>query len=107
MAEPFDLNWFRYYIGNPSAWECEYDNKMSDRMRAAADEVERLTEALKGAAVVTNTASSEIARLTEAIEDAIDTLEAMDLHVENPLYERLCKALSPSRPSNAGGDKDA
>ena len=32
---------------------------------------------------------AEISRLREAVEDAIDTLEAMDLHTDNPLYSRL------------------
>lgn len=27
------------------------------------------------------------------LEDAVDTLEAMDLHIDNPLYERLRKIL--------------
>lgn len=35
----------------------------------------------------------EVERLRGVIEDAIETLEAMDLHVDNPLYERLCAAL--------------
>lgn len=29
----------------------------------------------------------------ERLEDAVDTLEAMDLHADNPLYERLCNGL--------------
>lgn len=28
-------------------------------------------------------------RFHAGIEDAVDTLEAMDLHVDNPLYDRL------------------
>lgn len=39
---------------------------------------------------------SQIERLRGVIEDAIETLEAMDLHVDNPLYERLCAALQSS-----------
>jgi hypothetical protein len=35
----------------------------------------------------------DIVKLREAVEDAIDTLEAMSLHVDNPLYERLKRAL--------------
>lgn len=35
----------------------------------------------------------EIARLRAAIEDAIETLESMGLHVDNPLYDRLRAAL--------------
>ncbi len=40
-------------------------------------------------------ARTEIMRLTIAIEDAIDTLEAMDLHTDNPLYARLRATLEP------------
>lgn len=36
---------------------------------------------------------AEIERLRAVVEDAIETLEAMDLHVDNPLYVRLCRAL--------------
>jgi hypothetical protein len=31
--------------------------------------------------------------LRAAVEDAVETLEAMDLHLDNPLYERLREAL--------------
>lgn len=41
MSAPFDLAAFRYYIGNPSAWD-HYDEGVSERMRAAADAIERL-----------------------------------------------------------------
>jgi hypothetical protein len=34
-------------------------------------------------------AQARNAELEGAIEDAIDTLEAMDMHVSNPLYDRL------------------
>lgn len=34
-------------------------------------------------------AYEEIDILFNAVEDAIDTLEAMDLHIDNPLYARL------------------
>lgn len=40
--------------------------------------------------------TGENARLREVIEDAIDTLEAMDLHTDNPLYVRLVASLSPT-----------
>ena len=36
---------------------------------------------------------AEIKRLRALVEDAINTMESMDLHVDNPLYERLCKAM--------------
>ena len=36
---------------------------------------------------------TEIDRLLAVIEDAIDTLESMGLHIDNPLYERLREAL--------------
>lgn len=39
-------------------------------------------------------AAIEIEQLEAALEDAIETLEAMDFHVDNPLYERLRAALS-------------
>lgn len=38
-------------------------------------------------------AKDEIKRLRRGLEDAVDTLEAMDLHIDNPLYERLRKIL--------------
>lgn len=37
----------------------------------------------------------------EVIEDAVETLESMDMHVDNPLYERMRAALegtSAERP---------
>ncbi len=40
-------------------------------------------------------AKIENERLRAAIEDAIETLEAMDLHVDNPLYNRLVEAIIP------------
>lgn len=38
-------------------------------------------------------AASRIATLTEALEDAVNTLEAMDLYAGNPLYNRLVAVL--------------
>lgn len=32
-------------------------------------------------------------RLRATLEDAVETLESMDMHVDNPLYERLRDAL--------------
>lgn len=43
--------------------------------------------------VVCAEAYDEIDKLFDAVEDAIDTLEAMDLHIDNPLYERLRRAI--------------
>lgn len=44
--------------------------------------------------------AAEIGRLRAALEDAVDTLESMDLHVDNPLYDRLRAALeAPSLTS--------
>lgn len=40
-----------------------------------------------------------VERRDEVIEDAVETLEAMDLHVDNPLYDRLRAILEP--PSEA------
>jgi hypothetical protein len=59
------------------------------------DLVERLrsfhhTNSVYGAA---QDAADRIEALEVALEDAIDTLESMDLHINNPLYERLCAAL--------------
>lgn len=39
---------------------------------------------------------NEVDRLRAAIEDAIDTLEAMDMHIDNPLYARLRATLEPN-----------
>jgi len=39
--------------------------------------------------------------LIAVIEDAIETLEAMDLHTDNPLYDRLVAAVT--RPDRDGG----
>ncbi len=41
-------------------------------------------------------AAAEIAKLREALEDAVDTLEAMDVHIDNPLYDRLRAVLEPT-----------
>lgn len=87
----------------------------------AADEIERLTNEINGykhdtrrllegedhlhaeigrlradKAAISQTASDylhEIEGLREGIEDTINTLEAMDLHIGNPLYERLCATM--------------
>jgi hypothetical protein len=40
--------------------------------------------------------TTEIERLTAVIEDAIETLEAMNLH-DNALYRRLRAALEPKQ----------
>lgn len=45
----FDLNAFSYYVNNPSAWDV-YDDAMSERMRAAANEIKRLRAAMQRAA---------------------------------------------------------
>lgn len=60
----------------------------------AAAEIERLhawRDAKNEACVVLE---KENEQLRAAVEDAIDTLEAMDLHVDNPLYERLTAAMT-------------
>lgn len=44
---------------------------------------------------------AENERLRAAVEDAVETLEAMDMHIDNPLYARLRDALEQSGP----GDK--
>lgn len=41
------------------------------------------------------TDKERIEQLEAALEDAVDTLEAMDLHIDNPLYARLRKVLEP------------
>jgi hypothetical protein len=46
-------------------------------------------------------AATEIERLRAAVEDAIDTLEAMGLHVDNPLYDRLVAAIAPASGESA------
>jgi hypothetical protein len=38
---------------------------------------------------------ADVERLTAAVEDAVETLEAMGLHYDNPLYQRLRAALEP------------
>jgi hypothetical protein len=35
-------------------------------------------------------------RLHEALEDVVDTLEAMDLHIDNPLYDRVRAVIEQS-----------
>ena len=35
-------------------------------------------------------------KLKAAVEDAVETLEAMDLHTSNPLYDRLRAVLEPA-----------
>lgn len=34
-------------------------------------------------------AADEIERLRGGVEEAVETLESMDLHIDNPLYNRL------------------
>lgn len=41
-------------------------------------------------------ARETIERLRAAVEDAVETLEAMDMHIDNPLYARLRGALEQS-----------
>lgn len=43
-------------------------------------------------------AADEIERMRAAIEDAVETLEAMDLHTDNPLYDRLRAVVEQSPP---------
>ncbi len=38
-------------------------------------------------------AANVIERLYAAVEDTVDTLESMDLHIDNPLYDRLRRLL--------------
>jgi hypothetical protein len=38
-----------------------------------------------------------LCRAIAGLEDAVDTLEAMDLHVDNPLYMRLTAILDQLR----------
>ena len=46
-----------------------------------------------GTSYLVNDLWREVQRLRVGLEDAVNTLEAMDLHVDNPLYERLRKIL--------------
>ncbi len=39
---PFDLEAFRYFINNPSAWEHGFDQKISDQMESAVKEIDSL-----------------------------------------------------------------
>lgn len=64
-----------------------------DELREAAATIASLTAENERWAAELDIARDEIERLRGVIEDAIETLEAMDLHVDNPLYERLCAAL--------------
>jgi len=38
----FSLGAFRYFINNPSAWQNGFDEDISEEMRCAADEIDRL-----------------------------------------------------------------
>jgi hypothetical protein len=43
----------------------------------------------------------EIEQLRDSLEDAINTLEAMDLHIDNPLYDRMRAVLERVALSNS------
>jgi hypothetical protein len=45
---------------------------------------------------VINDMVTEINRLRAGLEDAVDTLEAMDMHTDNALYDRLRAVLEPT-----------
>lgn len=45
----FDLETFRYFIENPSAWEEGFDQNISDQMALAVAEMEGLRKALLAA----------------------------------------------------------
>lgn len=62
-------------------------------MRDGADEIEAHERSSGIMAERIRDQDAEIERLREAIEDAINTLESMSLHTDNPLYDRLCAAL--------------
>lgn len=56
--------------------------------------VQQMTDALRGRGdKLCSDAAGEIERLRALIEDTVETLEAMGLHVDNPLYNRLRAAL--------------
>ena len=42
--------------------------------------------------------AADNSHLIDLIEDVIETLESMDLHTDNPLYERLRAALTEAKP---------
>ena len=69
----FDLAHFRYYIGNPSAWET-YDDAMSEHMRSAAAEIERLQEAKRRALHVADERSEENVALRALLKHADDVV---------------------------------
>lgn len=54
-------------------------------------------EAYKRASADNEQLRAEIARLRSFLEDAVDTMEAMNFHVDNPLYDRLREALEVER----------
>ncbi len=68
------------------------DNSDLERsiMEDAADE-RQIWE--QGRAQGKREAADEIERLRALVEETIETLEAMNLHVDNPLYVRLRDAL--------------
>lgn len=44
---PFNIDIFRFFIENPSAWSEGFDQRISDEMANAATEIERLRTGLK------------------------------------------------------------
>lgn len=65
------------------------------RLRAEAI---RLRSYNEGLAKIAAQQDEQIERLRAALSDTVETLEAMDLHVDNPLYDRLRRALEQKAP---------
>lgn len=72
-------------------WDVTDDPKERELYATACGEIRRLRADKDVARSQARNAAYEadIEQLRVAVEDAIDTLEAMNLHVDNPLYERL------------------
>lgn len=77
--------------------------KQNDQWNALpqSEKESALNKALESEVAAGIQKDDEIERLRATIEDAIDTLEAMDLHADNPLYDRLVAALNDQQ----GADK--
>lgn len=66
--------------------------------RNVADKVDQLVSRCHDFAEENNDLRAERERLRALLEDAVDTLEAMNLHTNNPLYDRLRAALENTLP---------
>lgn len=113
MADILDrLRYAPSKVTGPGQVEIDND-KLRELLADASAEIERLSDALKGATVITNTASGEIKRLTKALEAAAGYLmnAAIDLNTGAPKRTALAtieggiKVVRAALTGNREGEK--